>query len=104
MSDIKFAEGLYFKKPHEKAPDFVNGSISIHKEKFACWLDEQEANDKGYINLVIKTSQSGKPYVAVDTWEPKQAQQQPQQEPQQAQAQDMLDGVGGPSAVDDCPF
>ena len=79
--DIEFADGMYFKLPHENAPDFVIGSPSIHKEKMLAWLQGKEANEAGYINLTVKVAKSGKPYVAVDNWKPSGPQQptQPQQ-------------------------
>ncbi len=90
MDDVKFAEGLYFKEPHENAPDFVKGNLSIQKQKMTEWLANTPANEKGYINLDIKVGRSGKPYIAIDTWEPKQQQGQPQQQytPEQQQQMD----------------
>lgn len=66
--DKVFAKGIY---PKEVA--FPNGKItklSIKKEEFQDWLHDQAANDKGYVNLNVKTSQNGKMYVELDTWKP----------------------------------
>ena len=82
MSEVEFAKGIYFNSPHEKAPDYVKGKLSIQKGKFLEWLEGKDANEKGYINLNIKVSQGGKPYIAVDNWVPNQQQTQ-QQPPQQ---------------------
>ena len=74
MSDeVEFVDGLYFNEPNENAPDFVKGKLSINKGKLAAWLDGATPNEKGYINLDIKISQGGKPYIAVDNWKPKQS-------------------------------
>lgn len=73
MSDIEFAQGIYFNKPHEKAPDFVLGSISIRSEVFSEWLAQQKTSERGYVRLKINVGkESGKPYVAVDDWKPEE--------------------------------
>jgi hypothetical protein len=48
MADKIFPIGLYVNPPNEKAPEFVKGSISIQKDKFAELFEqvEQYANDK----------------------------------------------------------
>jgi hypothetical protein len=90
MDEVKFAEGLYFKEPNEKAPEWVKGKLSIQKQKLTEWLANTPANEKGYINLDIKVGRSGKPYIAIDTWEPsqQQGQQQPQYTPEQQRQMD----------------
>ena len=72
MSDIEFAKGIYFNRPHENAPDFVLGSISVRADVFAEWLAQQTPNEKGYIRLKVNAAKSsGEPYVALDDWKPK---------------------------------
>lgn len=70
MAEKVFAEGIYLKKPGEKAPDFIKANISIHVEKLTEWLKTQPVDEKGYIRLVGKESQGGKSYFEVDTWKP----------------------------------
>ena len=73
MSDApNYAQGLYFNEPHERAPDFVLGSISVKPGEFANWMKENsEAKDaKGYLRLDVKKSKNGKVYVALSTWKP----------------------------------
>jgi len=70
MAETVFAEGLYYNPPNEKAPDFIVGNLSLQADRFAAWLAQQQPNNKGYVNLVIKRAKSGKVYVALDTWEP----------------------------------
>jgi hypothetical protein len=65
---IEFASGLYFNLPHEKAPDFVLGSLSVKPDTFIRWLEEQRPDDKGYVRLTVKRGREGKVYVALDTW------------------------------------
>jgi hypothetical protein len=88
MDDIKFAEGLYFKEPSDNAPDFIKGRLSIQKNKFLEWVGNAEFNESGYINLDIKISKGGKPYIAVNDWKPNQQQQQPQYTTQQQKEMD----------------
>ena len=75
MSDIVFAKGISFFKPHQNAPDFVIGNISIKGAELVPWLRENHkalANKDGYINLSVKMSKSGRPYVCVDSYKPKE--------------------------------
>jgi hypothetical protein len=104
MADIQFAEGLYFNEPHANAPDFIKGKLSVQKEKFMAWLDATDTNDKGYINLDIKMSRDGKPYIAVDTWVPNQPQDQQQAPQATPQQQAQLDNPIEPDAESDIPF
>ena len=59
MTDKTFANGIWGNNPHENAPDFVIGSVSILKERFAEWLAEQEADGKGYVKLDITQRKDG---------------------------------------------
>lgn len=69
-NEIEFAKGLYFNPPHERAPDFVLGSLSIRPDDFSSWLSEQVPNERGYVRIAIKRSRDGKVYAALDTWQP----------------------------------
>ena len=69
MADTIFAEGFYYDDPHEKAPDFVLGNISVQVAKAVAFL-QQHTNEKGYVNLTVKRGKGGKPYVQLDTWRP----------------------------------
>jgi len=69
MSDIKFADGFYFKKPRPNAPDFVLGELSVKLDDAIEFLNSQKGS---WLNLVIKESKAGKPYISIDTWEPKE--------------------------------
>lgn len=75
MSDIKFIEGLSFKAPHERAPEYVKAKGSIQREKLIAWLTAQTGD---WINFDIKVSQGGKWYPAIDDWKPEgQRQEKP---------------------------
>lgn len=62
-----YAKGIYFNKPHERAPKFVLGNISIKKEVLVDWLNEQTPTEKGYIKLQVLEGRE-KPEVKLDEW------------------------------------
>ncbi len=70
MENNKYPRGLYANKPHEKAPDFVKCSISVHKNTFIEFLHQVEIDEKGYTKFQVKEGRDGKFYVEVDTWKP----------------------------------
>jgi hypothetical protein len=63
-----FADGFIWKKPRENAPDFVLGSISIKADEAVFFIKKHE--DKGWVNLDVKKSKSGKIYMELNTWKP----------------------------------
>jgi hypothetical protein len=67
MSDTKFIDGFFCKKPSEKAPQFIKGKVSIKKDKFINWLNTQETE---WVNIDILESQKGEFYGKVDEWKP----------------------------------
>ena len=104
MADIKFAEGLYYKEPNTNAPDFVKGGLSIQKEKLMAWLEMTDANEKGYINLDIKVSQSGKPYISINEWVPKNTEKKEPNSDYVQKAQEPSDSQARYDADDSVPF
>ena len=72
MTDIEFVNGLIFKAPNEKAPDFVRAKGSIKVSELMAWLDGRETE---WVNFDVKISKGGKWYAAVDSWEPTKDQQ-----------------------------
>ena len=67
MSEKQFAEGIWFNKPHDKAPDFVKMNVKIESRKLEQWIATQ--NDEIYIS--VKESKGGKWYAEIDTYKPK---------------------------------
>jgi len=67
MDTDKYPKGLFAKKPHEKAPQFIKGKLSIKRDEFINWLQTQ---DTEWVNFDVKEGQDGKYYVQVDTWKP----------------------------------
>ena len=95
MNQAQFADGIYFNLPSRNAPDFIIGDIAINRDQFMNWLQTQP--DK--LRLSVKIAKSGKPYVAVNDWQPnsqptqqgypnRQATNIPQDHPMQPQPQD----------------
>lgn len=74
MSDNKFISGLFFKDPHENAPEFVMAKGSIKVRDLIDWLQQQDGE---WINFDLKRSREGKPYASIDSWVP--ANRQPPQ-------------------------
>lgn len=74
---IVFAEGLFWRRPHEKAPDFVRGKLNVQVEKFIKFLrdNKQYESEKGWINLrLLRSKDGGSYYFTVDTYKPKEAE------------------------------
>lgn len=74
MADDKvFAEGLYFEKPREGAPEFVLGGLSIQPSKLVEFLSSQSANKAGYLNFdILVSKKTGKPYIVKNDYEKKE--------------------------------
>lgn len=67
MNDVIFLEGLSIKPPHEKAPSWVKGKVSIKVNEFIEAL-KQHQNDKGWVNIDLKEAKSGGLYFSLDTY------------------------------------
>ncbi len=104
MGEKIFVDGMIFKLPSERAPDFIIGKLSIKAEEFMSFLITNEKN--GWLNIELKVGQSGKPYAELDTWEPNQTSGQGAERPQQAteKPQQSFQGYGPEDFEDDIPF
>lgn len=69
QQDKKFADGFLFKR-NPNAPDFVIGQMSVKVEEAINFLKANAKN--GWVNMDIKRGRSGKEYVELSTYEPKQ--------------------------------
>ena len=67
MSKV-FANGFIFKKPHEKAPDFVKGKLSLRSQEAIQFIKDNDKN--GWVNLDLCKSKEGKLYFSLDDFEP----------------------------------
>jgi len=73
MSNDKntLVDGLFVKKPSEKAPKWAVANISVNVDKLSDWLKANQ-NDKGYVNINLLDSKEGKLYAKLNEWKPKE--------------------------------
>jgi len=69
MADNILINGLFFKTPNEKAPDFVKSKISFKVADVIQFLEENQ-DDKGWVNGNLNEAKSGHWYAQLDTWKP----------------------------------
>ena len=70
MTETVFADGFFFEKPKEGAPEYVKGRVSINVEKAIAFINANK-NDAGYVNLdLLKSKEGGKLYFKLNTWKP----------------------------------
>ena len=74
MSEPKFIDGLRVWPPHERAPEFVKGAITIYRGDLINWLQNQRDN---VIRLDVKESKKGGWYAQVNDYKPKQSGEDP---------------------------
>lgn len=65
-TETVFANG-FIPKDTSNAPDFVKWKVSIKKDEFIQFLNEQEWD---WVNLDILESKNGKMYAKVNDWKP----------------------------------
>lgn len=66
-----FANGFYFDKPREGAPDFVKGKLSMRVDDATTFLTTYR-NSKGYVNCDLLKKKDGTGYYfTLNQWEPK---------------------------------
>lgn len=68
-----YPKGLFFNKPNDNAPDFVIGKVSVKCADFVAWMREnhEKMAASGYMYFDVLKGQENKPYVALNTFEPK---------------------------------
>lgn len=67
---IEFPDGIFVKAPHQNAPDFVKGRVTIKLEEAIAYLQSKVAAGEEWLSLDIKESRAGKWYASVDDWQP----------------------------------
>ena len=73
-----FADGFFFERPKEGAPEFIKGKISIQAEKAIAFINAHKS-EAGYINLdLCKSREKGTLYLKLNNFKPK-----PKEEPTQ---------------------
>jgi hypothetical protein len=76
MADKVFPEGIRCFKKHDKAPDFILGTMVVTPNQLVTWLKSNSnllTDYKGekQLRLQILSGKDG-PYVCVDTYKPKE--------------------------------
>ena len=72
--EVIFADGVFFNRPHENAPDFVKGSVSFKVEEVIPFLQKYKKED-GYVNIDLLKSKEGKLYFKLNTFVPKKKEE-----------------------------
>ena len=67
-TEKNFANGFIVSR-RDAAPDFVISNVAINVAEFTDWLNKNK-NDKGWVNIDLKQSKSGKYYAEQNTWQP----------------------------------
>ncbi len=75
MDDTKkekvFAKGFWFERPHQNAPSWVKGRMSVKVEEALEWL-ETHKSERGYVNMQLLLAKDGdKLYFVLDEFVPK---------------------------------
>lgn len=71
-----FPDGLIIKQ-NQNSPEWVIGKLSINVDELIPFLTTHQK--KGWVNLEMKISKSGKPYCELDTWEPEKKSDRPKE-------------------------
>lgn len=100
--DIEFVDGLFYKEPRAKAPDYVKGALSIQPTKLAAWCQSHENEE--WVNVDIKESKGGKIYCAVNDWKPDGKPAGEPREPSRKPMKDRPQPDQGGFTDDDIPF
>jgi len=75
-SEPVFADGIFFDKPREGAPEFVKGRASFKVDEAVAFLQKHK-NEKGYVNLdLLKSKEGGKLYFKLNDWKPEQEEKE----------------------------
>lgn len=68
-NETVFLDGFIFKRPHESAPQFVKGSMSIKVDEAIAFL--QKHSNNGWVNADLLASKDNtKLYFKLNTWKP----------------------------------
>ncbi len=70
MAEKIFVDGLIVKIT-EKRPAWALCKLSIKVDDLIKFLQEN-ASEKGWVNIDLNIGKSGKPYAQLDTWQPNQ--------------------------------
>lgn len=87
QNETVFGEGFIFKRPHENAPEFVKGSMSIKADEAIAFLQKYKKAD-GWVNLDLLASKDNtKLYFKLNTYVPKPKEEiKPAAQPQASES------------------
>lgn len=71
MADKTFVNGMIVKR-RDNAPEYVLCNLSVKVDEFIAFAHEHQRD--GWLNVDCMVGKSGKPYAALDTWQPTQGQ------------------------------
>lgn len=94
-----FPEGIYYNLPHENAPNFVKGSLSINVDKLKLFLDSVPENT---IRLDCLESKKGNGYLKIVKQDKKYSYKE--QEVKQETPIDSSFNISKNTGDDDLPF
>jgi hypothetical protein len=77
MKDQKFPQGIFVKPPHPKAPDFIKYVVHIKVDEAIQGLKKAENE---WLNLDLKISKDGKPYLSVNNFKNSETSTAPAEE------------------------
>jgi len=66
----QFVQGMWFKKPDEKTPEWIKGKISVKVDEFIEYA-KQHKDDRGWLNIDLKKAKTGTLYLELNTFKPK---------------------------------
>ena len=95
----KFVNGLFFRKPHPKAPTYIIGKLSAKRDDLIAFLQSQEGD---WVNMEIKESAKGNLYIALDEFKPRS--DAPQSPRTNESTQGIHNTAGEQISLSDVPF
>ena len=65
-----FADGFFFERPKEGAPEFIKGKVSIQAVRAIAFIN-QHKSEAGYVTLdLCKSREKGTLYLKLNQWVP----------------------------------
>lgn len=100
-----FPEGMSFYLPHNAAPEWIKGDISIDPTKFVAFMraNRQHMSAKGYFRFQLCKSKSGSMYLKLDTFKPA-FDKTPDPTATYSSSLSSVPYPGGPTAQEEEPF
>jgi hypothetical protein len=75
QNETIFASGFVFKRPHDNAPQFVKGSMSIKADEAIAFIQKHTKPD-GWVNLDLLASKDNtKLYFKLNTFKPEKKEE-----------------------------